>query len=95
DSGPGWDYAACRGCLVAERLIPFALHPIGARGARMTYPRVVPEDLIARLAALGERPDLVALVARLLDATRRAAHEQARAAVTALRDAADGGAEQP
>ncbi|WP_159001599.1 hypothetical protein [Streptomyces sp. SBT349] len=100
NSGPGRSYYACRGCLVAGRLIPFALHPIGSRGTRMTYPDIVPADLVARLAELGDRPDLIAPVARLMDAATRtkrraasadelhAAHEQARTAVADLRTAA-------
>ncbi|WP_049579231.1 hypothetical protein [Streptomyces sp. SBT349] len=103
NSGPGWTYYACRTCLIAGRLIPFALHPIGSRGTRMTYPDIVPADLVTRLAEVGDRPDLIAPVARLMDAATRtknraastdelhAAHDQARTAVADLRTAARAG----
>ncbi|RKN03668.1 hypothetical protein [Streptomyces radicis] len=99
-SGGGWSQHACRACLVAERLIPFSLHPLSARGTRLTYPDVVPNELVARLAALEERAGLIPLVSRLMNAVARSrdraataderavALDDARAAVAKLREVA-------
>ncbi|WP_147255777.1 hypothetical protein [Streptomyces sp. PT12] len=99
-SGGGWTHRACAGCLARERLIPFSFHPLRHDGARLTYPEIVPGELVATLAPLGESPVLAAPVGRLLAAVartkdrtldadqRHAAHDEARAAVARLREAA-------
>ncbi|WP_147437587.1 hypothetical protein [Streptomyces radicis] len=83
-----------------ERLIPLAFHPLRHDGTRLPYPEIVPGELVARLAPLGESPVLAAPLARLLAAVARtrdrtldadqlhAAHDEARAAVARLREAA-------
>ncbi|RBM19867.1 hypothetical protein [Streptomyces sp. PT12] len=99
-SGGGWTHRACASCLARERLIPLAFHPRDQDGARLTYPEIVPGELVATLAPLGESPALAAPVGRLLAAVartkdraldadqRHAAHDAARAAVARLRKAA-------
>lgn len=99
NSGPGWAYRLCRTCLVAERLIPFAQHPPSTRGAPLTYPALVPDEIVARLAHLGSRAEPAPTVARLLAAARcleshltspddhATARRQARLAVAELRAA--------
>ncbi|RBM22410.1 hypothetical protein DEH69_04340 [Streptomyces sp. PT12] len=99
-SGGGWTHRACASCLIRERLIPFTFHPLRHDGARLTYPEIVPGELVAMLAPLGESPVLAAPVGRLLAAVARtkdrtldadqlhAAHDEARAAVARLREAA-------
>ncbi|RBM06926.1 hypothetical protein DEH69_26075 [Streptomyces sp. PT12] len=99
-SGGGWTHRACRGCLARERLIPFTFHPLRHDGARLPYPEIVPGELVATLAPLGESPVLAAPVGRLLAAVartkdrtldadqRHAAHDAARATVAHLREAA-------
>ncbi|RBM15863.1 hypothetical protein DEH69_17605 [Streptomyces sp. PT12] len=109
-SGGGWTHRACRPCLVRERLIPLTFHPLRHDGTRLAYPEIVPGELVATLAPLGESPALAAPVGRLLAAVastkdrtldadqRHAAHDEARAAVARLRKAArqeSGTARQP
>ncbi|WP_147255696.1 hypothetical protein [Streptomyces sp. PT12] len=83
-----------------ERLIPFTFHPLRHDGTRLPYPEVVPSELVARLSPLGESSVLAAPIGRLLVAVARtkdrtldadqlhAAHDEARAAVARLREAA-------
>ncbi|RKN20275.1 hypothetical protein D7318_19165 [Streptomyces radicis] len=99
-SGGGWTHRACASCLARERLIPFTFHPLNHDGTRLPYPEVVPNELVAKLAVLGESPALAAPIGRLLAAVartkdrmldadqRHAAHDEARAAVARLREAA-------
>ncbi|RBM07366.1 hypothetical protein DEH69_25335 [Streptomyces sp. PT12] len=99
-SGGGWTHRACASCLARERLIPLAFHPLRHDGSRLTYPEIVPGELVATLAPLGESPALAAPVTRLLAAVartkdrtldadqRHAAHDAARATVAHLRKAA-------
>ncbi|RBM21181.1 hypothetical protein DEH69_06420 [Streptomyces sp. PT12] len=53
-SGGGWTHRACASCLIRERLIPFTFHPLRHDGTRLTYPEIVPGELVATLAPLGE-----------------------------------------
>ncbi|RBM05625.1 hypothetical protein [Streptomyces sp. PT12] len=81
-------------------MIPLAFHPLRHDGARLAYPEIVPGELVATLAPLGESPVLAAPVGRLLAAVartkdraldadqRHAAHDAARATVAHLRKAA-------
>ncbi|RKN04758.1 hypothetical protein D7319_27430 [Streptomyces radicis] len=99
-SGGGWTHRACARCLTRERLIPLTFHPLRHNGSRLTYPEIVPGELVATLAPLGESPALAAPIARLLAAVartkdrtlnadqRHAAHDAARATVARLREAA-------
>ncbi|RKN12137.1 hypothetical protein D7319_04475 [Streptomyces radicis] len=99
-SGGGWTHRACARCLARERLIPLVFHPLRHDGSRLTYPEIVPGELVATLAPLGESPVLAAPIGRLLAAVartkdrtldadqRHAAHDAARAAVARLREAA-------
>ncbi|WP_147437817.1 hypothetical protein [Streptomyces radicis] len=99
-SGGGWTHRACASCLARERLIPLAFHPLRHDGTRLPYPEIVPGELVATLAPLGESPVLAAPIGRLLAAVartrdrtldadqRHAAHDEARAAVARLREAA-------
>ena len=72
NSAFGWDYYACRRCLVALRLIPFAHHPATGRGPVLHYPPEVPALVLARLAEFGEDERLTPLVRRLLAAAAQA-----------------------
>ncbi|RKN11589.1 hypothetical protein [Streptomyces radicis] len=106
-SGAGWTHRACRNCLIRERLIPFVFHPLTHDGTRLLYPEVVPNELVAKLAVLGESPVLAAPVGRLLAAVARtknrtldadefhAAHDEARAIVARLRGLAARGGLHP
>jgi hypothetical protein len=83
-TGPGWDYYACRPCLIERRSIPLEWHPPGTRGAPRTYPKIVPLPVIVKLAALLDRapelrPDLTPVIGRLLEAADVLGDRQATA----------------
>ncbi|WP_052852166.1 hypothetical protein [Streptomyces avicenniae] len=64
---------ACRPCRVTYRLMPLAAHPAGSCGALHHWPEAVPRELVARLADLGDAPQLRAVADRLFPAVAAAA----------------------
>lgn len=86
-SGPGFAWYACRDCLIEQRLVPLVHHPDGSWGGAMPYPPAVPDDIVVKLADLGESGELRPITTRLFTAVRREDKEAAAAAVEELRAA--------
>ncbi len=95
-----WTSYACRPCRIGGRLVPFLAHPSGSRGGLHYWPAAVPYELVARLADLGDAPQLRPITDRLFPAVaasasrvvagrdRGAATSAVHAAVMELRKAA-------
>ncbi|MFI7275586.1 hypothetical protein [Streptomyces sp. NPDC049879] len=67
-----WTSHACRTCRIAARLVPLAAHPTGSQGGLHYWPDLVPHELVARLAGLGDAPELRAVCDRLFPAVAAA-----------------------
>ncbi|WP_190232826.1 hypothetical protein [Streptomyces avicenniae] len=72
-SGPGWSSYACKNCRIEQRLVPLVAQASNSWGGLHHWPEVVPHELVARLADLGDAPQLRPIADRLFPAAAVAA----------------------